>query len=181
MINGSCGGGHFFLGTGNSKKCEEILIEVRFSSAEFTVGDWASVVRGNWVYDRIAGPAHRLDVSLRARGGVAARHLPHGLVGQAFASTEPRHGRVDEYPASGTFRTSAMAEGAAACAPHRTSARRAELRCRTTGAIEGEAAMYEQCNYRQRLHQRLHRPVRRFSRLGGVLHRRTDGQVLLRR
>ncbi|EOD10751.1 hypothetical protein EMIHUDRAFT_248266 [Emiliania huxleyi CCMP1516] len=109
MINGSCGGGHFFLGTGNSKKCEEILIEVRFSSAEFTVGDWASVVRGNW----------------------------------AFASTEPRHGRVDEYPASGTFRTSAMAEGAAACAPHRTSARRSELRCRSTGAIEGEAAMYE--------------------------------------
>ena len=49
MINGSCGGGHFFLGTGNSKQCEEMLIEVRFSSAEFTVGDWASVVRGNWV------------------------------------------------------------------------------------------------------------------------------------
>ena len=112
MINGSCGGGHFFLGTGNSKKCEEMLIEVRFSSAEFTVGDWASVVRGNWVYDRIAGPAHRLDVSLRARGGVAARHLPHGLVGQSFASAAPRFGLVDEYPASGTFRTTAMAEGA---------------------------------------------------------------------
>ena len=143
MINGTCGGGHFFLGTGASKRCEEMLIAIRFSSAEFTIGDWTAVVRGNWVYDRISGPAHRLDVSLHARGGVAARHLPHGIIGQAFASTEPRHGRVDEYPASGTFRTSAMAEGAAACAPHRTSARRAELRCRTTGAIEGEAAMYE--------------------------------------
>ena len=118
MINGTCGGGHFFLGTGASKRCEEMLIAVRFSSAEFTIGDWTAVVRGNWVYDRISGPAHRLDVSLHARGGVAARHLPHGLVGQAFASTEPRHGRVDEYPASGTFRTSAMAEGAAACARH---------------------------------------------------------------
>ena len=117
MINGSCGGGHFFLGTGASKRCEEMLIAVRFSSAEFTIGDWTAVVRGNWVYDRISGPAHRLDVALRARGRVAARHSSHGLVGQAFASAEPRHGRVDEYPASGTFRTSAMAEGEAACAP----------------------------------------------------------------
>ena len=121
MVNGTCGGGPFFVGTGASKRCEEMLIAVRFSSAEFTIGDWTAVVRGNWVYDRISGPAHRLDLSLRARGGVAARHLPHGIIGQAFASAEPRQGRVDEYPASGTFRTSAMAEG----------------------AIEGEAAMYE--------------------------------------
>ena len=98
-----------------------MLIAVRFSSAEFTTGGWTAVVRGNWVYNRISGPAHRLDVSLRARGGVAARHLPHGIIGQSFASAEPRQGRVDEYPDSGTFRTSAMAEG----------------------AIEGEAAMYE--------------------------------------
>ena len=143
MVNGTCGGGPFFVGTGASKRCEEMLIAVRFSSAEFTIGDWVALVRANWVYGHISGPAHRLDVSLRARGGVAARHLPHGLVGQSFASAAPRFGRVDEYPASGTFRTSAMAEGAAACAPHRTSARRSELRCRSTGAIEGEAAMYE--------------------------------------
>ena len=121
MITGKCGGGDFFLGVGASKRCEEMLIAVRFSSAEFTIGDWTAVVRGNWVYDRISGPAHRLDLSLRARGGVAARHLPHGIIGQAFASAEPRHGRVDEYPASGTFTTSAMAEG----------------------AIDGNAAMYE--------------------------------------
>ncbi|EOD22068.1 hypothetical protein EMIHUDRAFT_240589 [Emiliania huxleyi CCMP1516] len=121
MITGKCGGGDFFLGIGASKRCEEMLIAVRFSSAEFTIGDWTVVVRGNWVYERISGPAHRLDISLRARGGVAARHLPHGIIGQAFASAEPRHGRVDEYPASGTFRTSAMAEG----------------------AIDGNAAMYE--------------------------------------
>ena len=53
-------------------------------------------MRANWVYGHISGPAHRLDVSLRARGGVAARHLPHGLVGQSFASAAPRFGRVDE-------------------------------------------------------------------------------------
>ena len=114
MVNGTCGGGPFFVGTGASKRCEEMLIAVRFSSAEFTIGDWVALVRANWVYGHISGPAHRLDVSLRARGGVAARHLPHGLVGQSFASAAPRFGRVDEYPASGTFRTSAMAEGAAA-------------------------------------------------------------------
>ena len=121
MVNGTCGGGPFFVGTGASKRCEEMLIAVRFSSAEFTIGDWVALVRANWVYGHISGPAHRLEVSLRARGGVAARHLPHGLVGQSFASAAPRFGRVDEYPASGTFRTSAMAEG----------------------AIEGEAGMYE--------------------------------------
>ena len=58
------------------------------------------------------GGSARVNVSMSVTG-----RAPLGLVGQAFASTEPRHGRVDEYPASGTFRTSAMAEGATAFAP----------------------------------------------------------------
>ena len=71
MVNGTCGGGPFFVGTGASKRCEEMLIAVRFSSAEFTIGDWVALVRANWVYGHISGPAHRLDVSLRARPGGA--------------------------------------------------------------------------------------------------------------
>jgi len=41
------------------------------------------------------------------------RLLPHGLVGQSFSSSvEPRLGKIDVYPATGRFTTSAMAEGA---------------------------------------------------------------------
>ena len=47
--------------------------------------------------------------------------MPHGIIGQSFASASPRHGRVDLYPPSGRFKTQAMAEG----------------------AIEGQAANYE--------------------------------------
>ena len=47
--------------------------------------------------------------------------MPHGLVGQSFAWDGAKNGKTDEYPESGYYKTSAMAEG----------------------AIEGEAAMYQ--------------------------------------
>jgi len=56
-------------------------MEVFHSSATFSVGNWSITVRGNPVYDHIAGPRHRLDVSFGAKGDTAARTLPHGAPG----------------------------------------------------------------------------------------------------
>ena len=60
----------------------------------------------------VSGPRHRLDLAFRAKGQGAARYLPHGIVGQSFSTPTPRFGKVDRYPASGHFVTTAMAEGA---------------------------------------------------------------------
>ena len=76
---------------------------------------------GNWVYGSMSGPTHRLDVTFKGKGDAASRYLPHGMVGQSFASLAVRHGKRDFYPLSGRMRTTAMAEG----------------------AIEGDASMYE--------------------------------------
>ena len=57
------------------------------SSATFTMPDWTVLVAANYVYDRLAGPAHRLDVSFSARsGGELQRSMPHGLIGAWLAS-----------------------------------------------------------------------------------------------
>ncbi|EOD34872.1 hypothetical protein EMIHUDRAFT_228164 [Emiliania huxleyi CCMP1516] len=53
-----------------------------------------------------------LDVGVNGKGDAAARSQPHGIVGQSFASSAVRNGKVDVYPDSGEFTTSAMAEGA---------------------------------------------------------------------
>ena len=93
----------------------------RFSSAIFKFREeWAVTVRGNTVYGHISGPAHRLDVGFSSIGDAAQRSLPHGIVGQSFSNNAPRVGKLDSYPKTGRFATSAMAEG----------------------AIDGEAAMY---------------------------------------
>ena len=41
MMNGTCGRGLFFLGTGAAKKCEEMAVHVHYSSATFSVTDWS--------------------------------------------------------------------------------------------------------------------------------------------
>lgn len=121
MIGGSCGGHHFNLGPGGVKTCEELSIKVDLSSATFSLGNWTIIARGNAVYDRLSGPTHRLDVDFKSHGDAAARSLPHGIVGQSFSWSSARNGKTDEYPATGYYKTAAMAEG----------------------AIQGEAAMYE--------------------------------------
>jgi len=121
VINGSCGDRAFKLGRGGFRTCEGLDMEVFHSSASFALGDWTISVRGNHVYSRISGPEHRLDVDFSAKGEAAARSRPHGIVGQSFAWTGPRDGKIDDYPEQGHFTTSAMAEG----------------------AIEGTAEMYE--------------------------------------
>ena len=120
-INGTCDGQFFSLGKRKTRACNGLDIAIDLSSAKFVSGGWTITVRGNYVYDRLSGPAHRLDVSFGASGGASTRDRPHGIIGQSFSTPEPRVGRLDEYPEAGRFRTSAMAEG----------------------AIDGEAWMYE--------------------------------------
>jgi len=104
MINGTCGDrGQFFLGAGGHKKCEELEVAIKFSSARFMLPGWTFKVAANRVWGHISGPVHRLDVSL---------HQTHGLVGQSFAWRSARDGKRDLYPSEGRFRTSAMGEGA---------------------------------------------------------------------
>ena len=80
---GSCGGTNFTRGLGSAKKtCGGLTIKTSFSGASFTVGDWTLTVHGNYVYGRISGPQHRLDLAFKARGDAPARSLPHGIVGQ---------------------------------------------------------------------------------------------------
>ena len=123
VVNGTCGyHSTYTLGMGETKACEELSVRLKFSSAVFSVRGWVIRIRGNYVYGRLSGPEHRLDVTFAVRGGEADPSLtPHGIIGQTFAARTPRHGAVDEYPEEGIFTTTAMAEG----------------------AIEGSAAMYE--------------------------------------
>ena len=73
FVQGSCGT-NFTRGLGQRKE------DLR--GASFTVGDWTLTVHGNYVYGRISGPQHRLDLAFKARGDAPARSVPHGIVGQ---------------------------------------------------------------------------------------------------
>ncbi|EOD11383.1 hypothetical protein EMIHUDRAFT_104796 [Emiliania huxleyi CCMP1516] len=137
VINGSCSGAYFEFGLNGRKTCGDLAIRMRYASATFTFREaWTVVVRGNHVFDRVTGPTHRLDLTFKEAAGAAARTLPHGIIGQTFSSSAPRHGKQDVYPEFGRVATSAMAEGAAAALP--TGPRPPRL-----SAIEGTAAMYE--------------------------------------
>ena len=96
------------------KACEELSVKMGYSSANFALRGWNITVRGNHVYGWAAGPKHRLDVSFSASKLAAARDLPHGIIGQSFASEEPRHGKVDLYPEVGGSWDLADVGGAAA-------------------------------------------------------------------
>jgi len=118
VINGSCSGAYFEFGLNGRKTCGDLAIRMRYASATFTFREaWTVVVRGNHVFDRVTGPTHRLDLTFKEAAGAAARTLPHGIIGQTFSSSAPRHGKQDVYPEFGRVATSAMAEGAAAALP----------------------------------------------------------------
>ena len=58
----------------------------------------------------MSGPTHRLDIEFSYLSQSSAD--AHGLIGQSIADPLPRYGRLDVYPDSGTFTTSAQSEGA---------------------------------------------------------------------
>jgi len=111
VINGSCHGRRVRIGKGKSKRCEELTVAVQMSHATFAAGNWSFSVQGRPTFDLIAGPEHRLDIGAGVKGDYAERFQPHGIFGQSFSSTGPLYGKVDNYPHSGHFVTSAQARG----------------------------------------------------------------------
>ena len=103
----------FVLGPHATYECDDLDIEVDYSSATIRATDWEIDAMGQPVRNWISGARHRLDIGTAFTGNYGQDHRPHGLVGQSFdGSHAPRRGRVDRYPAQGNFTTSAMAEGA---------------------------------------------------------------------
>ena len=111
VINGTCQGRRVRIGKGKSKRCEELTVAVHMAHATFAAGNWSFSVQGRPTYDLIAGPEHRLDIGFSIKGDFAERFRPHGIFGQSFSSVSPLHGKVDDYPHSGHFVTSAQAQG----------------------------------------------------------------------
>ena len=127
VINGTCLHNSFKFGLHGHKKCFDLEMAMGYSSATFAFGNWTVTVRGMpscdsprdaslphpWVGScLVAGPRHRIDISISARGDAIASDRPHGIVGQSFAARHRRDGKKDHYPWSGYFTTSAQAEGA---------------------------------------------------------------------
>lgn len=115
-VSGSCARAlrvvPFNLGPHSEKNCDELAVKMELSSILLTTPEWLVKVIGQPVYDRVAGPEHRLDITISPRLRPTA---VHGIVGQSFGDVHPRQGRLDEYPpldTEGVFTTSAMAEGA---------------------------------------------------------------------
>ena len=119
MVEGDCARPNastpFALGPHARRVCDNVEMEVEYSSLRVTTADWEFVVTAQPVYGRIVGPRHRLDVKMSLFAEEVALR-PHGLVGQSFdGDNKPRHGKIDVYPSRTTpttFRTMAMAEGA---------------------------------------------------------------------
>ena len=115
MHNGSCGGRAYKFGRRGSKKCHELAVAMGYSSATFAFKNWTMTVHGMQSCKGclIAGPAHRLDIGFTARGDAPSRDMPHGIIGQSYATPgRVRNGKVDQYPFSGYYITNAQAEGA---------------------------------------------------------------------
>lgn len=109
MVNGSCGGHHFYLGPHSAKSCEEAQLSVDLSSFTIELFGWKIVSTVQPVYGRITGPKFRLDVRVK---GPVTNHS-HGLLGQSYDVKYTRMGgKQDVYPTVGNFTTKAQAEGA---------------------------------------------------------------------
>eukprot|EP00965_Chrysotila_dentata_P225582 6194850-Pleurochrysis_carterae.AAC.2 len=109
-VNGSCAKRRVLLGPHAEVQCDNIYAHTDYATLHVETLEWSISLVPQPVYDRVAGPAHRIDIRLTAKTRDFAAP-PHGLVGQSFVQ-ERRDGRIDIYPSSGEFTTSAMAEGA---------------------------------------------------------------------
>ena len=122
VLNGTCGATPFALTSRGYMDCHDLAIRTTDFSAFLLFRNWSVTIGRYKVHRPISGPAHRLDVSFSGSAAAAERALPHGIIGQSFASKLPLNGKQDKYPSDGSrFTTSAMGEG----------------------ALEGTAAMYE--------------------------------------
>jgi len=112
-VNGSCGGQGFPLYPHSTRACGASRATTAHSSAVFALPEWEVSVQSRPVFDRIEGPKHRLDLSLRPLlPEVRLAEWPHGLIGQSFeGDARPRQGKQDDYSTPVVW-TSAQAEGA---------------------------------------------------------------------
>jgi len=112
-VNGSCGAQSFPLHPHSTRACGASGATTTHSSAVFALPEWEVSVQSRPVFDRIEGPKHRLDLSLRPLlpEGLLAE-WPHGLIGQSFdGDARPRQGKQDDYSTPVVW-TTAQAEGA---------------------------------------------------------------------
>ena len=114
MVNGTCGGHHFYLGPHASKHCEEFVAITDMSTSMIKVHDWIIYTSTNHVYNRISGPFHRIDIAIQLNTSEKLLKVaPHGIIGQSYDNDMfAVDGKQDVYPDSGVFYTSAQAEGA---------------------------------------------------------------------
>lgn len=124
MVKGACAApgappkqGAFTLWKGRSTECDNLRASIDVATLLVETPEWEFKVRGSRVFDRIAGPHHRLDLSFTPLLDDSMLSVaPHGIIGQSFdGSNTPRMGRTDIYPderVAGEFTTTAMAEGA---------------------------------------------------------------------
>ena len=153
VVNGTCVGRPFRFGFHGHKKCFGLEMTMDHSSATFKLGNWTVKVHGMRsvprAEDYIAGPDHRLDIGFTARGDAPARDMPHGIIGQSYATPGlERHGKKDIYPFSGSYTTSAQAEGAIegtvsdyeAASTHATDFAFSRFSAAKEGSVEGAIA-----------------------------------------
>lgn len=124
MVKGACAApgappkqGAFTMWKGRSTECDNLKASIDVATLLVETPEWEFKVRGSRVFDRIAGPHHRLDLSFTPLLDDSMLSVaPHGIIGQSFdGSNTPRMGRTDIYPderVAGEFTTTAMAEGA---------------------------------------------------------------------
>jgi len=112
-VNGSCGGKGFPLYPHSTRACGASGATTAHSSAVFALPEWEVSTQSRPVFDRIEGPKHRLDLSLRPLLPEARlAEWPHGLIGQSFdGDARPRQGKEDDYSTPVVW-TTAQAEGA---------------------------------------------------------------------
>lgn len=114
MVNGTCGGHHFYLGPEGIRHCEEFSAKTYGASSVIRVHDWVIWTSTNYIYDRIHGPKHRIDIAIQLNTTEKSMKVaPHGIIGQSYDNDMYAvDGKQDIYPNFGTFYTSAQAEGA---------------------------------------------------------------------
>jgi len=114
--NGTCSGrGDFDLYYRGTIGCDEIEMKMGYQELSLTTKQWRIRVQALDVFDRLAGPKHRLDIKLHLRVPEASLgYHPHGLIGQSYDGDDVAvSGKMDVYTPHGPeMTTTALAEGA---------------------------------------------------------------------
>jgi hypothetical protein len=105
-VKGMCNDEQFDILSYSEVKCDDSVLSTKYSTVQLITPQFVIQFKPNRVYNHIKGVAKRLDISIRRVQNVPA----HGIIGQSF-DRPLKNGKLDHYPSSGEFTTSAMAEG----------------------------------------------------------------------